>query len=325
MKVGLSQEYSSKIADSVYEPEQKQIGLLMGNIPEMPSFLLGIARVRASSVLFNINQKRDTLLNAFRATKCKIVIFDSRYLDSLREISDQLDGDISFVMWDRGDVDDNNNSQSDKNVQKFDYHGSTTAQLHLSQQNFARILPHYDALPSSKKYKYSLHDHIAYIFTSGTTGGAIKATPVDNIRFVVGFYSQSNAFGVNEHDNVYISLPLFHSFPCVIGLGRCLLGGSTITLTEKFSASRFWLDCVRHNCTVALYIGETCRYLLAQPVKQEEKQHRIRMMLGLGMRKEIWNEFVERFKIKKIAEFYGSSEGNINICEYILVCFDPET
>lgn len=38
-------------------------------------------------------------------------------------------------------------------------------------------------------------------------------------------------------------------------------------------------------------------------------------MIGLGLKKEIWAEFRERFNIKKIGEFYGSSEGNAQICK----------
>jgi fatty-acyl-CoA synthase len=54
-----------------------------------------------------------------------------------------------------------------------------------------------------------------------------------------------------------------------------------------------------------------CRYLLAQPKKPEETQHNIRMMYGIGFKKEFWSEFKSRFGIKKIAEFYGATESNI--------------
>lgn len=158
-------------------------------------------------------------------------------------------------------------------------------------------------------------EQILYLFTSGTTGGKIKAAPMNNIRFLVGFYSQTNAFSVRPDDHIYITLPLYHSFPCAVGLGQCLVGGRTVTLADKFSASRFWSDCIKNKCTVALYIGEIARYLLAQPPSTNDKKHSVRMMLGLGLKKEIWNEFTERFNIAKVAEFYGSSEGNINICE----------
>lgn len=154
------------------------------------------------------------------------------------------------------------------------------------------------------------------MFTSGTTGGKIKATPMNTCRFIVAVLSQINAFHVKEDDHFYISLPIFHAFPCVIGIGMCYLNGCTITLVPKFSASRFWGDCIANKCTVALYIGEIARYLLAQPESPNDTKHSIRMMLGLGMNKEIWHDFTTRFNVKKVSEFYASSEGNVSLCKY---------
>ena len=64
---------------------------------------------------------------------------------------------------------------------------------------------------------------------------------------------------------------------------------------------------------VAQYIGETCRYLLAAPSRPEERAHKIRLMYGNGLRRQIWEEFVKRFQIRQISEFYGATEGNANI------------
>lgn len=41
------------------------------------------------------------------------------------------------------------------------------------------------------------------------------------------------------------------------------------------------------------------------------------MVIGNGMRPDIWRAFVERFKIPTVLELYGSTEGNANICTYI--------
>lgn len=56
-----------------------------------------------------------------------------------------------------------------------------------------------------------------------------------------------------------------------------------------------------------------CRYILAVPPKDTDKQHNLRMIYGNGLRPQIWTEFLERFNIKKVGEFYGATEGNANI------------
>lgn len=42
------------------------------------------------------------------------------------------------------------------------------------------------------------------------------------------------------------------------------------------------------------------------------------MILGNGLRPQIWEEFTKRFNIKKVAEFYGATEGNANMSKHKL-------
>ncbi len=53
--------------------------------------------------------------------------------------------------------------------------------------------------------------------------------------------------------------------------------------------------------------------MLAQPEKENDKNHNLRLALGNGLRPQIWEEFQTRFNIKQIGEFYGSTEGNSNV------------
>lgn len=39
-------------------------------------------------------------------------------------------------------------------------------------------------------------------------------------------------------------------------------------------------------------------------------------MFGNGLRPQIWEEFIKRFNIQQIAEFYGATEGNANIINF---------
>lgn len=64
---------------------------------------------------------------------------------------------------------------------------------------------------------------------------------------------------------------------------------------------------------VIQYIGEICRYLLAQPVRQSEARHCVRVALGNGLRSCVWEEFVKRFRIRQVGEFYGATECNCSL------------
>lgn len=64
---------------------------------------------------------------------------------------------------------------------------------------------------------------------------------------------------------------------------------------------------------VAQYIGEMCRYVLATKPSRQDTEHKIRTVFGNGLRPQIWPQFVDRFNIPNVAEFYGATEGNANI------------
>uniref|UniRef100_A0A8C7JM54 Very long-chain fatty acid transport protein n=1 Tax=Oncorhynchus kisutch TaxID=8019 RepID=A0A8C7JM54_ONCKI len=155
-------------------------------------------------------------------------------------------------------------------------------------------------------------DRLFYIYTSGTTGMP-KAAIVVHSRYYRMAALVYYGFGMTSDDVLYDCLPLYHSAGNIVGVGQCLIHGMTVVIKKKFSASRFWDDCAKYNCTIVQYIGEICRYLLNQPVKDIERQHRVRMALGNGLRQSIWEEFTSRFNVPQIAEFYGATECNCSL------------
>lgn len=52
--------------------------------------------------------------------------------------------------------------------------------------------------------------------------------------------------GWNPAGTLTATLPLGN----IMGVGQCVIYGLTVVLRKKFSASRFWDDCVKYNCTV---------------------------------------------------------------------------
>jgi len=155
------------------------------------------------------------------------------------------------------------------------------------------------------------NDTLFYIYTSGTTG-LPKAALIKHSRYLFASYCLFCMGMVTEDDVLYSALPMYHTAGVAVCLGNTLTEGLTTVTRTKFSASRFWKDCVDHNVTCAQYIGEIARYLHSTPEYPEEKQHKLRMMFGNGLRPQIWADFTQRFNIKQINEFYGSTEGNCN-------------
>jgi len=60
----------------------------------------------------------------------------------------------------------------------------------------------------------------------------------------------ARSFGIRQSDRIYVSMPLYHTLSGVAGAGMALILGSTVVIKKKFSASKFWEDCIRHDCTV---------------------------------------------------------------------------
>lgn len=45
--------------------------------------------------------------------------------------------------------------------------------------------------------------------------------------------------------------PYFVTAGNIVGVGQCLIHGMSVVIRKKFSASRFWDDCAKYNCTVS--------------------------------------------------------------------------
>lgn len=167
------------------------------------------------------------------------------------------------------------------------------------------------ALSADVRAGITSRDKLFYIYTSGTTG-LPKAANFSHQRFLATAGAATGMGGLRASDRIYIVLPLYHSAGGVMALGGALLAGATAVLARRFSATRFWEDCVRHQVSVFQYIGELCRYLLNSPPHRDEQRHRVRLCIGNGLRPEIWEAFQERFALPRILEFYGATEGNVS-------------
>lgn len=157
-----------------------------------------------------------------------------------------------------------------------------------------------------------LGDRALCIYTSGTTG-LPKAANVSHHRIMMWSFWFAGMMETGPDDRMYDCLPMYHSIGGVVAPANVLVGGGSVVIRERFSASQFWDDIVRFDCTLFQYIGELCRYLLAAPPSPGEHRHRLRLCCGNGLRADVWEAFRQRFAIPGILEFYAATEGSFSL------------
>jgi fatty-acyl-CoA synthase len=191
---------------------------------------------------------------------------------------------------------------------------------HGESAEFPRVDRAVDALPghrlsASERAVLTVEDHALYIYTSGTTGMP-KAANINHYRVMLASCAFAGVMDTRPSDRMYNSLPMYHTAGGVVATGALLHRGGSVVIREKFSAREFWDDIVRYECTLFQYIGELCRYLANSPPNPNETRHKLRLACGNGLRPELWNDFQQRFRIPLILEFYGATEGNVNIFNF---------
>lgn len=283
-------EWSNRVAHVM----QKSLGLKRGDsvyvyMPNSIEFIwswLGVSKLGGISALINYNLRKKPLLHCIQVPDAKAIIFCQATAECISEIRSELPKDLALYQWGGNcaeGVFDLSAALKDASIE-------------------------YPIVPEKPHYK----DPIMYIYTSGTTGMP-KVAVMPHCKYLLVMAATVHMVGLRSTDIMYNALPLYHLAGGIVGTGAALIDGIPSVIRPKFSASNYWSDCIKYKCTVAQYIGEMCRYLLAQPSKPTDTQHSVRVMVGNGMRMAIWQQMVDRFKIEQINEVYGATEGNANI------------
>lgn len=288
---------SNKVARALSAHVQLKQGdtaaLFLGNEPLFVWMWLGLAKLGCTASLLNCNIRSKSLLHCFSCCDAKVLIAGADLRGAVEEVLPTLkqQGIRVFILSDKCDV---------EGIESFSEKIQQASDEPVSPQLRANL---------------NLKSPALYIYTSGTTG-LPKAALVNHERILMASYLQSMS-GIHSDDVIYIYLPLYHSAGFLMGLCGAIERGITVVLRRKFSASNFWSDCRKYNVTVIQYIGEIMRYLCNTPKKDNEKDHRVRVALGNGIRADTWADFLERFGDIHICECYGATEGNIGFVNYV--------
>ncbi|NKS17121.1 long-chain-acyl-CoA synthetase [Rhodococcus hoagii] len=252
------------------------VGILMKNRPETLLLTLAAVKLGAVAGMLNHNQRGEVLAHSLSLLDSRVLVVGEECDEAISSLSGAPHGD---TVLSAGKLDELAESADPSNP-------AVCEQIQAKERAF-------------------------YIFTSGTTGMP-KASLMSHFRWLKSM-SGLGAMGVRlrRNDTLYCALPLYHNNALTVSLSSVLSSGATFAIARAFSASRFWDDAKLNGATAFVYIGEVCRYLLNQPERPSDRDNGIRLMVGNGLRPEIWTEFTERFGIDRVAEFYGASECNI--------------
>lgn len=264
------------------------VGILMDNRAETLACVAAVVKLGAAAGMLNHQQRGEVLTHSIRLIKPKLLIVGEECREALLSTPYAPDGgDVIPLFWEghsptpKGYVDLRRDSET-----RDDLNPPQTAQLRAGATCF-------------------------YVFTSGTTG-LPKASRMTHYRWLRGMAGLSQmALRLNADDVFYCCLPLYHNNALTVSWGAVLGSGCTLVLSKKFSASRFWDELRQHRATAFCYIGELCRYLLNRPATNKDRIHDVRLMVGNGLRPELWEAFQQRFGITHVSEFYGASESNV--------------
>ena len=265
------------------------VSLIMENRIEFLTSLIALNKLGAITALINTNLVGSPLIHCIKITKSKMCIFGEERLQEIADVKSdpglECVKNWLFVI----DAGKQLCPAWATNLEEGAENNTNPAQ---TNQN-------------------TLADVALYMYTSGTTG-LPKASVITNRRFLLSSaLSYKAGIKCKENDCIYLCLPLYHGTGLFLGAGAAFSTGACMFIRRKFSGSNFLHEVREHRATCFIYIGELCRYLLNVPAQPDDHNTPLTRMMGNGLRPDVWHEFKNRFGVERIAEFYGSSEGNV--------------
>jgi fatty-acyl-CoA synthase len=283
------------------------VALSMENRPEYIGIWLGLSRIGVVSALLNTNLTGERLAHCMREANAKHWIVGIEMVEAVVSALPELSTQPQVLVAGKLGARVENEAAIPAVMREAAPTATSFDALHARQSS--------DSVDPSLRAARMGRDGLFLIYTSGTTG-LPKAARISHTKAITAAIAAWKVLGLGVNDRSYCCLPLYHSAGGMMCAGAALLSGGALVTVRRFSAKRFWSDCTQYDVTTFQYIGELCRYLLNSPSHPDETRHKIRSAIGNGLRPEVWGPFQERFKIPRIIEFYGATEGNFALINF---------
>ncbi len=285
-------EYANRVASWALSKGLKRgdtVAIFVTNRLEYIALWFGLSKIGVIPALLNYQLRAKALAHCVNISKTKIAIIEADLIKSWQSAGKYLDAEIicysAFGKTPMPDFCDeiksSPNTRPDKSIRK----GIKAGDLFMK------------------------------MFTSGTTG-LPKAAKITHTRAQLYMRVFVIPAKVTQADRMIVVLPLYHATGGLCAVGMVLYKGGAVIVRRKFSSSTFWQEAVKYKATLMMYVGELCRFLVSAPENEFEHKHNIRCIIGNGLRPEVWEEFIKRFGIDCVIEFYGATEGNVSMLNF---------
>src|SRR6202167_3477492 len=163
--------------------------------------------------------------------------------------------------------------------------------------------------PSQQPGAAGPEDDAIILFTSGTSAKP-KGVVLNYREFLLNIDPLAEGFGITANDRLYDFRPFSWNSAQTLGALTVVNRGATLVLSERFSASRFFLHPRDHGVTIATGNPTTINMLLnSEQAGHRDNLPKLRFMTSSSapLLLEDWKRFEQKFGIP-VAQGCGASE-----------------
>ncbi|PRD49815.1 AMP-binding protein [Phyllobacterium myrsinacearum] len=262
-----------------------RVAILLPNCFEFVATWFAVSKLGAIEVPNNPGLKGDLLCHNLNNCGAEVLVIDAAALTEIAKVQDRLSGIRTLVLVGADPKEGRAAGIKIDRIVAFD-------ECLAPQLDFDLVDIHYS-------------DPMAILYTSGTTGPA-KGALMSHHHCYSWVAAMACNLGYTTSDSYFSALPLFHTDAQMFGVYMPLIYGTSATLVDGFSASRFWDQVRASGASATNLLGAMAVILMRMPESENDSQNPVRICQCIPMApdKEV---FEQRFGIRLVTG-YGQTE-----------------